>query len=76
MKVLFSITCYVCTRTDITKRNLLFPGLVARRGFKEGKISQNELKNIIASEKMLQCYIGYHQKLFFGDRSDKDMWLV
>ena len=51
-------------------------GLLARRGFKEGKVSQDELKNIMASEKMLKCYIAYHQKLFFGDRSDKDMWLV
>ena len=51
-------------------------GLLARRAFKEGKLSQDELKNIIASEKMLKCYIAYHQRLFFGDRSDKDMWLV
>ena len=55
---------------------LFILGLIARRGFKDGTISQVDMKNIIASEKMLKCYIAYHQRLFFGERTEKDMWLV
>ena len=44
--------------------------LIAKQDFKEKKIPQSELFNILASEKMLKCYLAYHQKLFFGSKSD------
>jgi len=63
-------TGYTSWRTsmlsEITKTKIL----LAKQDFKAGRIPQSELQNILASEKMLKCYLAYHQRLFFGSRSD------
>ena len=61
---------YTSWRTSMLSELTRAKVLLAKRDFKAGKIPQSELMNILASEKMLKCYLAYHQKLFFGTRSD------
>ena len=48
--------------SEITKTKVA----LAKQDFKSGRIPQSELQNILASEKMLKCYLAYHQRLFFA----------
>lgn len=61
---------YTSWRTSMLSEVTRVKVILAKKDFKAGSITQVELQNVLASEKMLKCYLAYHQKLFFGSKSD------
>ena len=61
---------YTSWRTSMLSEVTRTKVILAKKDFKAGTMTQLELQNVLASEKMLRCYLAYHQKLFFGSRCD------